>query len=523
MRVVHMGDSTKEVIELSDDDERPTQRPLFGQYVQERQRDALKVKKEELAKEKDQNEDAQEMTYSTQKVLTYERSRINDLLALCKRSSESAEPVPTEAWAAVEQRTYPDWLAEQRAAQHPVQPQPQQPQAQKKKQKQQNPPPQLQQTSAVAPAAAAPSQSRKRSSEPQTSAVDPDGLTSQVRKKVARGWAAVDPAGDSVEVHQLQPGDVVWGEWQEDRAWYKGLVTGSGTSAGVEYDDGDVELMVNATARRWIRAWSTSSSPPGPAPTPVPAPAPTPAPAPAQAQAETPEPESMSAPATTQVLATAPLSIAASPAQLPSPAMATSPAPAPVSLPAFTPVPMPALTPVPMPALTPTPSITAAPTCDALSELIRQCCCAGHTKVQRDDNFAALLQSFGTWAKVRAAPIEEVKLAVYHGGNAESKATRIMKVLNGVAGCGDSLASLQVMSRPEAQKELVRLTGFKDKNCATVQIVLNYLLDKEAWRSMMHAKPRDDAMNHHFWHGKKLEPAGHCASFGLMYPHSFTL
>ena len=108
-------------------------------------------------------------------------------------------------------------------------------------------------------------------------------------EKVAKGWAAVDPDGDSVEVHQLEPGDVVWGtgQWKDDHAWYKGTVTGTGTATGIQYDDGDKEDMAIATARRWIRASSTSSSLPAPAPapalTPAPAPALAPAPAPAPA------------------------------------------------------------------------------------------------------------------------------------------------------------------------------------------------------------------------------------------------
>ena len=422
-----MAGSSREVIVLSDDDERPSPRPCFSQYVQEKQREVLKVKQEKLARSEDQAETSEEMMYATQNMLEFERGRFKDLLSLCKESSESGTPVPREAWEAVEQRR---WRAERHTAQHPVQPQPQ---PEKKKQKRQQPPQQL------------PTQRPKRAREP----------VEMVHEKVDKGWAAYQPDGDSVEAHQLQPGDEVWGEWKDDGAWYKGKVTGTGMATGIHYDDGDEEDMADANARRWIRASSISilSSPPAPATAPAPAAAPAPAPA----------------------------------------------------------------TPGPMPTLSPAPSSTAAPTCDVLFELIRHCCCAGHTKRQRDDNFATLLHRFDTWAKIRAAPIEEVKEAVKDGGNAESKAMRIKKALDSVASFGDSLSSLRMMSRAQAQTELVRLTGFKDKNCATLQTVLNYLLDKEAWRSMMHKPDRHGRItpeNHHYWHGKKHPPeASHCASF----------
>ena len=105
----------------------------------------------------------------------------------------------------------------------------------------------------------------------------PRGLSAgqeEVRKKVDKGWAAYDPDGDSVEAHQLQPGDEVWGEWKGDRVWYKGTVTGTGTATSIQYDDGEEEDMAKATGRRWIRASSSSSSLPAPATAPAPAPAP---------------------------------------------------------------------------------------------------------------------------------------------------------------------------------------------------------------------------------------------------------
>jgi endonuclease-3 len=90
----------------------------------------------------------------------------------------------------------------------------------------------------------------------------------------------------------------------------------------------------------------------------------------------------------------------------------------------------------------------------------------------RDVAYARLRERFGSWEEVRHAPVAEVEEAIRPGGLAPTKAVRIVRILDAIAGEGelgpDALAWLGEVPEPEARAYLCALPGVGRKTAACV-------------------------------------------------------
>src|SRR4051794_25635101 len=91
----------------------------------------------------------------------------------------------------------------------------------------------------------------------------------------------------------------------------------------------------------------------------------------------------------------------------------------------------------------------------------------------RDVAFGRLRERFGSWEEVRAAPVEDVEEAIRPGGLAPTKAVRIVRILEAIAGDegyleNDALAWLADAPLQEARDYLCALPGVGRKTAACV-------------------------------------------------------
>ena len=108
---------------------------------------------------------------------------------------------------------------------------------------------------------------------------------------------------------------------------------------------------------------------------------------------------------------------------------------------------------------------------DVLAVLVRTILSQSTTRVNTDRAFASLVDTYyGDWARVAAAPVEDVVDAIRVGGLAKQKAPRIQAILTEVFGRYDeySLESLASEDLITAQAILLAFPGVGPKTAAFV-------------------------------------------------------
>ncbi|HEX3293440.1 MAG TPA: hypothetical protein VHR38_06850, partial [Solirubrobacterales bacterium] len=99
-----------------------------------------------------------------------------------------------------------------------------------------------------------------------------------------------------------------------------------------------------------------------------------------------------------------------------------------------------------------------------IAELVRGVLSQNTNDRNRDVAFGRLRERFGSWEEVRAAAVEDVEEAIRPGGLAPTKAVRIVRILEAIAGDeghleNDALAWLADAPLQEARDYLCDLPG----------------------------------------------------------------
>ncbi len=111
----------------------------------------------------------------------------------------------------------------------------------------------------------------------------------------------------------------------------------------------------------------------------------------------------------------------------------------------------------------------ATPHRDPVGELVKTVLSQHTNDRNRDVSYAALLERFPSWEKVRDAPVDELEDAIRPGGLARQKAPRIQAILERLGDPPD-LAWTETAAREESLEFLLDLPGVGRKTAACVLI-----------------------------------------------------
>jgi len=108
---------------------------------------------------------------------------------------------------------------------------------------------------------------------------------------------------------------------------------------------------------------------------------------------------------------------------------------------------------------------------DPVAELILTVLSQSTNDRNRDVAYLGLRERFSSWSDVRDAPLQDVELAIRHGGISKVKSARIQAILRAITPAGSGEVSLDGLARgsvEQARDQLTALPGVGRKTAACV-------------------------------------------------------